>query len=166
MSAPVIREARAGDRAAIHALVAAAFGQAAEADLVAALVRDGDSVLELVAEGDGRLAGHVLFSRLMVEGEDLPFAAVALAPLAVAEDARRQGVAAALVEEGHARLRAAGERLSIVLGDPAYYGRFGYRHDRAAGFDCEWQCDALQALAWGDAPATGRLAYARAFADL
>ncbi len=166
MTTPTIRVAREGDRADIHALVDAAFGQAAEADLVEALVRDGDGVLELVAEIDGRIAGHVLYSRLVVESGGTAVPGVALAPLAVAEAARRQGIAATLIEEGHERLRAVGERFSVVLGEPAYYGRFGYSHDRAAGFECEWQCDALQALAWGEAPATGRLVYARAFGDL
>jgi putative acetyltransferase len=163
---PTIREARPDDRAGIRVLLADAFGQAAEADLVEALARDGDAVLELVAELDGRVAGHVLFSRLLVEGTGGGVPAVALAPLAVEATARRRGVAAALVEEGHARLQEAGERLSVVLGEPAYYGRFGYRHERAAGFDCQWQCDALQALVWGNAPTAGRLVYPRAFADL
>ncbi len=163
---PVIREARAGDHAGIHALVADAFGQPVEANLVEALRRDGEAVLELVALVEGRLAGHVLFARLLVEGSGGAFPAVALAPLAVAEPVRRRGVGAALVEAAHHRLQTAGENLSVVLGEPAYYGRFGYGHDRAAGFDCQWQCDALQALAWGEAPIGGRLVYARAFADL
>jgi putative acetyltransferase len=161
-----IREAQPDDYASIRVLLADAFEQAAEADLVEGLRRYGDAVLELVAEIDGRVAGHVLFSRLMVDGSGGGIPAVALAPLAVGAAARRRGVAAALVEEGHRRLLAMGERLFVVLGEPAYYGRFGYRHERAAGFDCDWQCEALQALAWRDAPTEGRLIYARAFADL
>jgi putative acetyltransferase len=51
----------------------------------------------------------------------------------------------------------------VVLGDPSYYGRFGYEHARARGFESEYQSEALQALAWDEAPATGRLVYARAF---
>ncbi len=57
----VIRPAEADDRAAIRALVADAFGQNNEADLVEAIVSDGDAVLELVATHEGRLVGHVLF---------------------------------------------------------------------------------------------------------
>ena len=162
-----VREAQHADRAAIRAVEEAAFGQPGEARLVEALVAAGDAVLELVAEREGRIVGHVLFSRLMVEspgGESV--AAVALAPLAVAPEAQSRGVGAALVEEAHRRLRLAGETLSVVLGEPAYYGRFGYAHGRAAGFECDWQCEALQALAWGEAPATGRLVYAPAFAEL
>jgi len=162
----VIRPAKAGDRSAIHALVEAAFGQPAEAGLVEALVGEGSAVLELVATHEGELVGHILFSRLVVEDGDRRFPAVALAPLAVQPKRHRTKIGTTLVDNAHALLEAAGETLSVVLGEPAYYGRFGYSHDRAAGFDSDYQCEALQALAWGDAPVSGRLAYARAFAGL
>jgi len=161
-----VRPATNADHAAIRAVETAAFGQPLEAGLVDALRRDGDVVLELVATSGDALVGHVLFSRLIVEDNATPFAAVALAPLAVAPGRQRQGIGAALIAEAHARLRAAGERLSLVLGDYAYYGRFGYGHARAAGFDSAYQGEALQALAWGAAPLSGRLVYARAFAEL
>lgn len=161
-----IRIAGPEDRAVIRRVEEAAFGRPDEADLVQALAEGEDVVLELVAERDGRVVGHVLFSRLLVEGEAGSFPAVALAPLAVVPREQGAGIGAALVGEGHVRLRAAGERLSVVLGDPAYYGRFGYAHDRAAGFESEWRGDALQAIAWGEAPAGGRLVYAAAFGAL
>lgn len=164
---PAIRAATEADRAAIRAVEEEAFGQPDEARLVDLLVAAGNGVLELVAERQGRIVGHVLFSRLTVEMQGGGrFAAVALAPLAVAPQAQRQGVGLALMEEAHRRLKAAGETLSVVLGEPGYYGRAGYAHARAAGFECDWQCEALQALAWGEAPSTGRLVYAPAFAAL
>ena len=101
-----------------------------------------------------------------MEGEGGARNAVALAPLATRASERRRGIAARLVEEAHRRLTSAGERLSVVLGDPAYYGRFGYSRERAAGFQSAYQCEALQALAWGDAPISGHLVYARAFGEL
>jgi putative acetyltransferase len=162
----VIREAGPDDRAGIARLVEAAFGQTDEARLVDNLVVQGDVVLELVAANEGELIGHVLFSRLMVERPDGRFDAVALAPIAVAPDRQKTGVGAALIENAHHMLEEAGERLSVVLGDPAYYSRFGYTHERAQQFDCDWQCEALQALAWGEAPSTGRLVYAPAFLEL
>lgn len=166
MSTFTIRLAIADDRAGIHAVEEQAFGQKLEADLVDRLVADGDAVLELVAERDGELIGHVLFSRLTVRGQAGDFAAVALAPLAVAPAAQRAGIGGALVRAAHERLAAAGESLSVVLGDPAYYGRFGYERRRAEGFDSDYQGEALQALAWSEAPTSGRLIYAAAFADL
>lgn len=161
-----IRVATPADREAIHAVEKAAFGQADEADLVDALVASASDLLELVAETDGGIVGHILFSRLMVERPGGIFPAVALAPLAVAPAMQRRGVGATLIAEGHRVLQNSGERLSLVLGDPLYYGRFGYTHGRAAGFSGDYQCEALQALAWGEAPATGRLAYAPAFSGL
>ncbi|TKT74995.1 N-acetyltransferase [Aquamicrobium sp. LC103] len=166
MTHALIREVREADREAIRNVVAHAFGQAGEADLVDRLVADGDDVLELVAERDGRIVGHVLFSRLGVETANRSFQAVALAPVAVDMEYRGQGVGSVMIEEAHRRLRLAGEALSVVLGDPAYYGRFGYSHERAAGFSSDYQGYALQALAWSDAPATGRLVYAAAFSAI
>ena len=93
-------------------------------------------------------------------------ATVALAPLAVLPERQRGGVGRALVDHAHRLLRDRGEALSIVLGDPAYYGRFGYSRERARAFSSAYQCDAFQALAWRDAPDGGRVAYAPAFARL
>ncbi len=162
----VIRPAEPADRADIRDVELQAFGQPAEADLVEALVAGGDTVLELVATQEGEIVGHILFSRLIVENGTDRFPAVALAPLSVKPKRQDSGIGTALVEAAHALLKDAGETLSVVLGEPSYYGRFGYAHERAAGFASDYQCEALQALAWGDAPASGRLVYARAFSDL
>jgi putative acetyltransferase len=161
----VIRPAEPDDYAAIAALLEAAFGGAAEGRLVEALRADGDVVLELVATHEGAVVGHILFSRLKVVAPD-GTGAVALAPLAVLPARQRTGIGRALIENAHHLLEAGGENLSVVLGEPAYYGRFGYDHGRAAAFDCAYQGEALQALAWGEAPSRGRLVYPSAFAGL
>jgi putative acetyltransferase len=163
MSMMSIRAATPRDREAIRLVEEHAFGQRSEAGLVDALVADGDAIIELVAEDEGQVVGHILFSRLYVTQGRKKFAAVALAPLAVEPSFHGTGIGGALIREAHLRLKAAGETLSVVLGDPAYYGRFGYMHQRAAGFDSGYQGEALLALAWGEAPETGRLDYASAF---
>lgn len=161
-----IRAATSADRNAIRKVEEAAFGQADEAALVEALIAAGSDALELVAEENGNIIGHILFSRLMIKGPDDSFSAVALAPLAVLPAMQRRGIGAALIEEAHRRLQEQGEQLSVVLGEPAYYGRFFYTHKRAAGFTSDYQGEALQALSWGAAPATGQLVYAPAFSRL
>lgn len=166
MSMMSIRTATLGDREAIRLVEEHAFGQPAEAGLVDALVSGGDAIVELVAEEEGAVVGHILFSRLMVQEGKESFPAVALAPLAVEPDFHGTGIGGALIREAHRRLKEAGETLSVVVGDPAYYGRFGYERIRAEKFDSEYQGDAMQAQAWGDAPAGGRLVYAKAFGSL
>lgn len=164
MSMMSIRAATPRDREAIRKVEEHAFGQSVEAGLVDALVAAGAAVLELVAEDEGQIVGHILFSRLFVASGAGRFAAVALAPLAVEPSFHRTGIGGALIREAHIRLMRMGEALAIVLGDPAYYGRFGYSRERAAGFESDYQCEALQALAWGEAPSTGSLVYSSAFA--
>jgi len=162
----VMRLEDADDISQIRDLLEVSFPGFGEADLVDNLRRDGDLVLSLVAEDDGIVIGHTAFSRLWVEGEGAPFPAVALAPLAVYPEYQQHGVATRLVREAHACLAARGETLSVVVGEPAYYGRFGYSNKRAARFISEYQSPYLMALSFGAAPWEGRLAYAPAFAAL
>ncbi len=125
----MIRPARPADAPAIAALLRAAFGGTAEADLVAALRAAGDAAIELVAEADGRIVGEVLFSPMRVGSEP----ALALAPLAVAPAAERQGIGSALVRAGLDLARERPEGWCLVLGAPRYYGRFGFAAAAAAG---------------------------------
>jgi putative acetyltransferase len=166
MSMVTIRLAEERDRLAIHTVEERAFERPDEAGLVERLVCDGDTVLELVAERGDAVVGHVLFSRLHIECGSGAFSAVALAPVAVDPAHQRQGIGQTLITEAHKRLQQAGETLAVVVGEPAYYARFGYTRERARHFSSDYQCEALQALAWNDAPAEGRLAYAAAFAEL
>ncbi len=161
-----MRLEEAGDRMEIRALLEASFPGDGEALLVDRLRSDGDIVLSLVAEDEGVVIGYIAFSRLIVEGGEAPFRAVALAPLAVYTDYQQQGVATRLVNEAHACLAALGETLSVVLGEPDFYARFGYSNRRVAGFESDYQSPYLMALSFGLAPASGTLVYPPAFAML
>jgi putative acetyltransferase len=158
-----IREERPEDRAAIRAVVEAAFGQALEADLVDRLRADGDSVISLVADEDGAVVGHVLFSRMQA-----PFRALGLAPVSVAPDRQRSGIGGRLIHDGLDRARRDGWQAAIVLGDPSYYRRFGFDPALAEGFSSPYAGPYLMAMPLGDAMPTksGRLDYAPAFAGL
>ncbi len=131
-----IRPATGGDVAAIDALLRRSFPAADEALLVQRLCVDGDMVLTLVAddEDSGELAGMVAFSRMTVEAGGRVIPGVALAPVAVTASYRRQGVAEALVQAGLNHLGDAGAAVCFVLGNPRYYGRFGFSAAHAEGF--------------------------------
>ena len=158
-----VRPEAAEDRGATWALVAAAFPTAAEANLVDRLRADGDVVYSLVATDGGAIVGHVLFSQMTA-----PFRALGLAPVATAASHRRKGIAARLIEAGLARARADGWEGVFVLGDPAYYGRFGFDAALAAGFSSPYAGEHFMALTLGRTlpTLTGAAAYAPAFADL
>ena len=126
---PRVRAEQPGDQAAIHAVVAAAFGQAAEADLVDRLRNAGDAVVSLVAEEDGRIVGHVMLSTMRA-----PFRALGLAPVSVRPDRQNTGLGSAMIVEAIRLAREADYAALFVLGDEAYYGRFGFDVEAAAGF--------------------------------
>jgi putative acetyltransferase len=159
----VIRDERPEDAAAIRALLEAAFGGPAEADLVARLREDGDVVLALVAEDAGRIVGHVLLSRLTA-----PFPALALAPVAVLPARQRRGIGGRLIRAALERATAAGWQAVLVVGEPAYYRRFGFDPALARGLACPYAGPYLMALALqGElAATTGDIAYPPAFAAL
>lgn len=133
----LIRDEGPRDAAAITAVLGAAFGQPAEAELVAALRAAGALSLSLVAEApDGALVGHIAFSPVTLDGAGAD-RLLGLAPLAVLPAWQGRGLGSALVEAGLARVRAAGFDLVFVLGEPAYYRRFGFRP--AADLGIAWE---------------------------
>ena len=125
----MIRPVRTTDHAAVRAINLAAFGGAAEADLVERLRADGDVVFELVAEDQDGVFGHILFSRLWTDSEHLY---AALAPMAVSPDRQRRGAGSDLVRSGLNLCKEFGARGVLVLGHPDYYPRFGFSHEATA----------------------------------
>lgn len=132
----VVRAEQPEDRAAIRRVHVAAFRRANEADLVDALRTAGGAVLSLVAEIDGEVVGHVLFSPVGICSSER--AAVGLAPLAVLPDRQGCGVGSALVRRGLEECRRLGHLVVVVLGHSDFYGRFGFAPARAHGLRCEY----------------------------
>lgn len=125
------------DAAGIDALLRRAFGRDDEADLVQQLREDGLLTLGIVATDDeGGVVGYAAFSPVDVAGEDRQW--VGLAPLAVDESLRRQGLGEKLIYEGLDALNEFSYAAVVVLGEPAYYGRFGFKPAVAYGLQCRW----------------------------
>ena len=121
-----IRPETAADLAAIREVNRLAFDGEDEARLVDAL-RDGGYVrLSLVAEEEGRVVGHILFSDLPIVTEGGTVQALALAPMAVIPSHQRRGIGSMLVGEGLRTCAEAGHRIVVVLGHPEFYPRFGF----------------------------------------
>lgn len=119
-----IRESAPADRAAIEALYPEVFPQEDLLPLVGTLLREGGSVLSLVALRGVALVGHGVFTMCSIEGSSAR--AALLGPLAVAPAAQQQGIGSAIVRTGLQRLERDGVVSVFVLGDPAYYRRFGF----------------------------------------
>lgn len=150
---PAIRSEQPADHEALDRLLTEAFGGEDEARLVRRLRADGDLSLSLVATAGGAVLGHLALSPIT---GDRP--ALALAPVAVTPKAQRLGIGGALIRA--AIDHAAGTPI-VLLGDPAYYCRFGFA---PADLDSPYAGPYLQML--GDLPAGSAIRHAPAFAAL
>lgn len=126
-----IRPEHADDANAISALIERAFASAphsngSEQFIVTALRKAGALTVSLVAERAGRLQGHIAFSPVSVTDRSLDW--YGLGPVAVEPSAQGVGIGSALIKAGLSALRDIGAAGCVVLGEPEYYGRFGFRH--------------------------------------
>lgn len=160
MLADGIRKSQFDDFPAIAAIYSSAFPSEDLLPLVKGLLTTETGVLSLVALLRRQPVGHVAFTICGIEGQSGPVAL--LAPLAVSPDQQRQGIGSLLVHEGLRRLKEEKVLQAFVLGDPAYYRRFGFMPDDRvvppyplpSAWQAAWQSARLQD---NDAPLQGRL---------
>jgi putative acetyltransferase len=160
----IVRSETPADVAAIRIVQEVAFGQPTEAQLVDDLRAAGDSIFSLVAVDDETIVGHAMFSRM-----NAPFPALALGPVAVLPEYRRTGFGSRLIRQSIACSEAAGWLAIFVLGDPAFYRRFGFDAAKASGFTSPYAGPHLMVLPLGSSElpvSAGRIEYAPAFAKL
>lgn len=164
----VIREERKGDHDAVRLVITEAFkyhphSNQREHFLVDALRDAGALTVALVAEEDGEIVGHIAFSPIQIEGRFQDW--YGLGPVAVHPDRQGAGIGQTLVREGLwrlANLHAAG---CVLLGEPAYYGRFGFAMHpqlRLEGVSSEY----FMALAFGNTLPSGAVMYHGAFSEV
>ncbi len=120
-----IRAEIESDREVVRAINIAAFDTSAEADLVEALRHQARPFVSLVAEQDGAVVGHIMFSPVSLTGHpDLKV--MGLGPMSVVPAYQNKGVGSALVRAGLDECRNLDVAAVVVLGHPEYYPRFGF----------------------------------------
>lgn len=137
--------------------------------LVRLLRERGKATISLVAIVQDQLVGHVLFSPVTSEIAAQPDG-LGLGPLAVLPTYQRMGIGHQLSAAGISECRARGAAYIVVLGDPAYYARFGFRPAAQFGFTSDYDAgDAFQAIelhAGALDKIQGRIRYCEEFAEL
>ena len=183
-----IRAEKPEDIDAIREANTVAFKRKGEAELVDRL-RDSVPTISLVALEAKQIIGHVLFSPVKIDGapegnetlqdktpkvhrqQSEGIFAVGLAPIAVRPDYQRQGIGSELIRQGLQECANQGIKAIFVLGDSAYYSRFGFKPAKVKGLKCEYSVpdDAFMALELqenGLADCAGTVKYSAAFAQL
>ena len=135
----IIRPETPEDAAAIRYANEEAFGGTAEADIVEKFRSRQAFTLSFVAAQVDQIVGHILFSPVTIESENLSFAAVGLGPMAVLPSHQRRGIGSQLVRAGLEECRRLGHEIVVVLGHPDYYPRFGFVLGKTKGIDCEFE---------------------------
>ena len=161
----LIRPETGADHEAIEAVTVAAFLNAPHTDhneqlIVRALRQAGALSLSLMAELEGRVVGHLCFSPVTISDGSQHW--YGLGPISVSPALHGKGLGSRLMEAGLAELKRKGAAGCVVLGDPGFYGRFGFGQNLALvlhGVPPEY----FMAMSFGVASARGEVNYHPAF---
>lgn len=161
----MIRPEHPSDIAEIKTVVTAAFAPVANSDgsepAIVGLLRDaGAMTLSLVAEKDGKILGHIAFSAVSIGGESCNW--YGLGPVAVLPDHQRMDIGSALINAGLSQLKELGAKGCVVLGNPEYYQRFGFRVTSGLTF-ADAPAEYFLALPFADDVPSGGVIYHKAF---
>ena len=161
----MIRSEARADIQSIRSLTEAAFdgvehSSQTEGAIIDALRQAGALSISLVAEQDDRIIGHVAFSPVLIDGEERGW--FGLGPVSVLPSLQRSGVGTALISEGLKQLKRWGASGCVVLGDPAYYRRFGFTSDHSLRYG-DVPSEYFQSMLLSGRPAEGEVTYHEAF---
>lgn len=127
----IIRKEANSDVEAIFELTKAAFenhpySHNTEQFIVNALRAANALTVSLVAEVEGKVVGHIAFSPVTVSDGSNDW--YGIGPVSVAPELQKQGIGKSLINEGLSLLKALGAQGCVLVGDPGYYERFGFRN--------------------------------------
>ena len=159
-----IRKEETKDIEQVREVVRAAFPSDAESRLVDALRANGKATISLVAENGEDVIGHILFSRVTTTPRS-DAKGIGLAPVAVRPDAQSQGIGSSLIIEGLRLCEELGFDYCVVLGDPRYYQRFGFRKASPLGIRNEYGVnDEFMVIRFSGRGTSGLVQYGSEFA--
>ena len=133
----LVRPETEDDRDPVRAVNVAAFGTPIEADLVDTLRGEATPIVSLVAEEDGAILGHIMFSPVSLKGH-VSLQLMGLAPMAVCPSHQRMGIGSQLVDAGLEHCRKLSCVAVVVVGHPTYYPRFGFAPASEFEMRCEY----------------------------
>jgi putative acetyltransferase len=133
----LIRPEGSWDYLAVHEVNAKAFETPAEANLVDELRKVVHPYVSLVAEEDGEIVGHILFTPVTLS-RHVDLKIMGLGPMAVAPMQQRKGIGSGLVKAGLERCKDLGFGAAVVLGHKDFYPRFGFMPSVRYGIGCEY----------------------------
>ncbi|UCG71217.1 MAG: N-acetyltransferase [Thermoplasmata archaeon] len=135
-----IRQEQKSDHQKVYDINKQAFNQENESKLIEK-IRNGENFvpeLSLVAELNGEIVGHILFSKIKIIG-DAEYESLSLAPMAVAPKHQKQGIGGELVKTGLETAKKLGFESVILVGHSDYYPRFGLKKSSLWGIKCPFE---------------------------
>ncbi|WP_372370337.1 GNAT family N-acetyltransferase [Candidatus Uabimicrobium sp. HlEnr_7] len=156
------------DEEEVYTINELAFETSAEANLVNVLREKAHPVISLVAEKNGKIVGHIMFSPVNTSQN---VKIMGLAPMAVHPEHQRQGIGGALIRRGIEECQQQGVVAIVVLGHPQYYPRFGFVPSTQFDISCEYDVPPEVFMAMELQPAaleniTGVVKYHEAFGSV
>ncbi len=133
----MIRSEEPQDYAAVYTVNTAAFETPAEAKLVEVVRKEAHPIISLVAEEQGEVVGHILFSPVRLSGHN-ELLIMGLGPMAVTPACQGKGMGSALVKAGLEKCKVLGYGAVVVLGHTWFYPRFGFTPAEQFGIRCEY----------------------------
>lgn len=139
----IIRQEKQSEFEQIYDLVKIAFQTAkvsggTEQDFVNQLRSSGNYIpeLALVAEENNKLIGHIMLTRKNINNNGCNMETLLLAPVSVVLEYRNRGVGSLLISKSFELAKSMGYKSVVLVGDPAYYKRFGFKKSVDLGVKC------------------------------
>ncbi len=134
----IVRRERPEDISSVRIINKQVFGKPVEVDIVDKLRQTCLKVLSLVAEHEGRIVGHIIFSPAQVKRGKRVIKGMGLVPMTVLLERQREGIGSQLITYGLKILQDQHCPFVIVLGNPDYYPRFGFKPTSKYGLKSQW----------------------------